>query len=288
MLLIADSGSTKCDWLLMSGEEVILETSTMGFNPYFHDEAVISGALRFHRDLQKYANRISSIFFYGAGCSSKELNAIVHRALKSVFPVARITVDHDLNGAAMACYDGEPGIACILGTGSNSCFFDGNVVTEEVPALAYILGDEGSGSYYGKQLLAGYLYKHLPAELHADFEAQYGIGKDEIMENVYMKPNANVYLASFMRFFSSHKQHPWVQERVLKGMTHFLKTHVMCYPNYREVPVNFVGSVAFYFEGILRRAAEPLGITVGRIVKKPIHGLAKYHQRYSPQHVPSS
>lgn len=283
MILIADSGSTKCDWILIDGEETILECSSMGFNPYFHDEAIIASELSAKSELMKYAPQVETLFFYGAGCSSPDLNLVVEKALKSLFYAAQIFVDHDLNGAAMATYDGEPEIACILGTGSNSCYFDGHQVSEAVPALAYILGDEGSGSYYGKQLLASYLYKQLPTELAEDFDATYGIGKDEIIENVYMKPNANVYLASFMRFFSQHRDHPWVQKRILAGMKHFLSIHVCCYDNFENITVNFVGSVAYYFEKPLRTAARSLGITVGRIVKKPIHGLARYHLNFSPQ-----
>ncbi len=280
MILIADSGSTKCDWALVKDGEMIMQTHSMGFNPYFHDETLIANTLRWHDELKPYANQVSKVYYYGAGCSSKELKEIVARALAKVFPGAEILVDHDLNGAAYATYCGVPEIACILGTGSNSCYFDGREIYEEVPALAYILGDEGSGSYYGKKLLAMYLYKQLPAPLHAAFEAEFKLNKDIIMEQVYMKPNANVYLASFMKFIGAHRDEPLFVEMVSEGMEQFLKVHVCCYQDYERIQTNFVGSVAFHFENLLRAAAAKLQVNLGHIIKKPIDGLVRYHLEY--------
>ena len=190
-------------------------------------------------------------------------------------------VSHDLDGAALATYNGEPHIAAILGTGSNSCFFDGEKIYEEVPALAYILGDESSGSYYGKRLLADYLYRRMPRHLYDEFKATYNLTKDIVMTNVYMRPHANVYLASFMRFCSSHRDEPYIRNMIRKGMREYLETHIACYDNHREVPVNFVGSIAHYFEDVLRNVAGEMGIRVGHIVKKPIHGLVDYHKKYT-------
>jgi N-acetylglucosamine kinase-like BadF-type ATPase len=282
MILIADSGSTKCDWLLLQGQQTILECSTMGFNPYFHDHALITGELGKHAALTQYAAEVCFIYFYGAGCSSDELNAIVQGALQEVFPHAEVHVGHDLDGAALATHQaGTTHIACILGTGSNSCYFDGQQVHEEIPALAYILGDEGSGSYYGKRMLADFLYKRMPEHLAASFFETYQLTKDIVMEHVYMRPNANVYLASFMNFCSRHREDPYVHTLVRGGCLEFLKTHVLCFKNCREVPVNFVGSVAFHFQDILQECAAELGLKIGRVVKKPIHGLVEYHLKYT-------
>jgi glucosamine kinase len=173
MILIADSGSTKCDWLLLNGDQIAVECNTMGFNPYFHDSATIEAHVREKAELMQYADAVDAIYFYGAGSSSAELKAIVASALKNLFPNANIQVGHDLDGAALATYEGQPHIACILGTGSNSCFFDGKSIYEEVPALAYILGDEGSGSYIGKRLLADFFYKRMPQALAAEFQQTY-------------------------------------------------------------------------------------------------------------------
>jgi glucosamine kinase len=282
MILIADSGSTKSDWLLLEGQETKLECSTMGFNPYFHGHALIVAELQKHNALMEYAAQVRFVYFYGAGCSSPELNAVLEGALQEVFTAAEVHVGHDLNGAALATYvENSHHIACILGTGSNSCYFDGVAVYEEVPALAYILGDEGSGSYYGKRLLADFLYKRMPAHLAASFYETYQLNKDIVMEHVYMRPNANVYLASFMKFCSRYKEEPYIRDMIHAGMLEFMRTHVLCYKNYRSVPVNFVGSVAFHFQDVLLECASELDITIARVVKKPIHGLVEYHLKYT-------
>jgi N-acetylglucosamine kinase-like BadF-type ATPase len=279
MVLIADSGSTKCDWVLIDGDKRI-DFSTMGFNPFFHNEEIISNAIKNNTELFSHANEISLLFLYSAGCSSKELKLVVERGLRNCFPKANIYVDHDLVAAAFATYSGVPGISCILGTGSNSCYFDGDVVKEQVPALGYILGDEGSGSYFGKKVLADFLYKKLPEKLHNDIVNQFGLTKDIIFEHVYMRPHANVYLASFMKVISENKDLPYVQQMIFDGMLHFLKNHVCCFYNYSKLPVHFIGSIAFYHEVALRKAAESLDITVGNIIQKPIYGLVDYHVKY--------
>ncbi len=281
MILIADSGSTKCDWLLMDGETIVAECGSMGFNPYFHDESFIVTTLRGHEVLMKYSGQVTSLFFYGAGSSSPELKSIVSKALIRLFPLASIYVGHDLDGAALATYSGTPHIACILGTGSNSCYFDGESIHEEVPALAYILGDEGSGSYYGKRLLADFFYKRMPKHLAADFKDTYNLAMDDIVENVYNRPHANVYLASFMKFCSRHRNDPYILNMIRPGMRVFLETHVACYEGHKSLTVNFVGSVAYYFENVLREVAEEMGIHIGTIVKKPILGLRDFHLKYS-------
>lgn len=281
MILIADSGSTKCDWLLLDGSETVLQCSSMGFNPYFHSESFIVQKLRSHELLMERAEEVDKLFFYGAGCSSLELNAIVHRALMRLFPHATVKIHHDLDGAALATYDGAPHIACILGTGSNACYFNGESISEEVPALAYILGDEGSGSYYGKRLISDFFYKRMPEHLAQDFTETYNLTMEKVVENVYTKPHANVYLASFMKFCSTHKADPYIQGIIRPGMERFLDIHVACYPNAKEVKANFVGSIAYYFEDILREVASNMGIEVGKIVKKPILGLREYHLKYS-------
>jgi glucosamine kinase len=281
MILIADSGSTKCDWLLLHEGQILLECHTMGFNPYFHDSELIAAELEAQPDLQAQKHAVSEIYFYGAGASSPELKSIVERGLRSAFPVAAIHVGHDLNAAALATYTGVPHIACILGTGSNSCFFDGKEIYEEVPALAYILGDEGGGSYYGKRLLADFFYKRMPSELAPIFREKYNMNMHTMVEKVYAEPHANVYLASLSKFCSEHRDHPYIASMVRQGMRAFLETHVACFRNHKEVPVDFVGSIAFYFEDYLREVATEMGIQVGLVVKKPILGLVRYHQQFS-------
>ncbi|MGY6562697.1 MAG: BadF/BadG/BcrA/BcrD ATPase family protein [Luteibaculaceae bacterium] len=281
MLLIADSGSTKCDWKLLDNQNQATYFSSIGINPYFHNEKFIEDNLKKQTQLMEIADQVDYLFFYCAGGSTKELKAIVHRGLSLIFRHAKIVVDHDLVGAALSTYDGSPGITCILGTGSNSVYFDGDIMREEVPALAYILGDEGSGSYYGKKLLAAFLYKQLPQEMHDALIEEYKLDKDTVIDSVYMKPHANVYLASFMRFMSRFKETDWVKNNILHGMEHFLTTHVLCYSNAKKVPVHFVGSIAYYFRDELFQVADKLGLKVGKIDKKPIDGLVEYHINFT-------
>jgi N-acetylglucosamine kinase-like BadF-type ATPase len=280
MVLIVDSGSTKSDWVLLKSVKERELFKTMGFNPYFHNETIIANAIKQNEDLFKYADGVDQVFYYGAGASSDDLKAVVRRALKRVFSKADIIVDHDLLACAYATYTGVPAISCILGTGSNSCHFDGEKLTEEVPALAYILGDEGSGSYFGKKLLSAFLYKHLPDEISKDLVSKFDLNKDVIMENVYMMPHANVYLASFMRFIAEHKENSWVKETVYEGLKEFIRVHVCCFKDHKEVPVHFIGSVGYFFREQLERAAQDLGVTLGTVTRKPIDGLVDYHMNH--------
>lgn len=280
-ILIADSGSTKCDWLAITehGQE-LGEFHTMGFNPYFHDADLVEREMRTNSQAMDMSAEVSKVYFYGAGSSSPELCEVIASGLRRVFASADVHVGHDLDGAAFSTYTGEPAVTCILGTGSNSCMFDGHVVREEVPALAYILGDEGSGSWFGKKLLASYLYNKLPREIQEDFEEQYGLDKLAITKRVYQEPNANVFLASFMTFLGRHKAHPFIQAWLDEGFKAFLDVHVACFERAQEMPIHFVGSVAFHFQDALKKACADRGYRVGNIIKKPIDGLAQYHVQF--------
>jgi len=280
-VLIADSGSTKCDWQLLdaSGKE-IMEFHTMGFNPYFHSADKVEEVMSAHADVRSICGEVTHVYFYGAGSSTAPLCTIIEEGLQRVFQSAEVKVDHDLVGAAYSTYDGRPGVTCIIGTGSNSCHFDGDEVTEEVPALAYILGDEASGSWHGKRLLAARLYRHLPAEVEADFDATYGFSKDDIIDRVYLEPDPNVFLASFMTFIGKHRSQPLFQAWLSEGFRAFLNVHVKCFDGWRNEPVHFIGSVAYHFQEELRAECAKDGIEVGSIIKKPIDGLASYHLKH--------
>jgi hypothetical protein len=223
---------------------------------------------------------VSKIFFYGAGCSSDKLNQEIERGLQMVFPDAEIVVDHDLLACAYATYDGEPGISCIIGTGSNSCFFDGADLSEEVPALGYVLGDEGSGSYFGKFLLSSFLYHRLPKDILEDFEASYQMTHAEIVANVYKSDSANVFIASFMPFIVKHKNHEFFKQVLIDGLKKFMEVHVCCYEDYLNTPVHFVGSLSALLENHLRLAANDLGIEIKSIIAKPVDNLVNYHLKY--------
>lgn len=277
MIIIVESGSTKSDWVVLKKEEAAYY-ETIGLNPYFHSELEVSAAIMQNELLCNLASDVTKIFFYGAGCSAQHLNEIIRKGIAAVFPYASVHVDHDMKAAAYATFNGVPAIACILGTGSNSCFFDGENVVEAVPALGYILGDEGSGSYFGKQVLTDFLYNRLPFAMQEGL-VDLGWNKDKIIESVYRKPHANVFLASFMPFIVSYKTQPYVVEMVKNGFANFLKYHVLSFSNGKDVPVNFVGSVAHFFQEELKLVCESEGVQFGEVVRRPIDGLVRFHSK---------
>lgn len=275
MILVADSGSTKCDWVLLNeGKQVAY--FTIGFNPLFHDAHFIESEIRKNAELLAVSDQVTEVYYYGASVSSPDRKAIVALALGNIFQHAAITVDHDMVGSVYATCGSEPGIACIIGTGSNSCFFDGSNISEKVPALGYILGDEAGGAWLGKQLLRDYLYHDVPDEIALELQNM-GITKEVIFENVYKKPNANVYLASFARFLGKRQHLVYVQNLIATGFREFIKIHVCKFDNYKEVPVHFVGSVAFFSKDILQKVCAEFDIHLGVITNEPIHGLVNYH-----------
>jgi len=277
MILVADSGSTKADWKLFDGEQILDKTwSTKGFNPFFHGKEFIVGELSSNPELNELKDKISKVFFFGAACSSKDRNEKIASGLRAFFVNADVSVDHDLNAAVLATKNGNsPCITCILGTGSNAAYYDGEKLHDGVPALSYVLGDEGSGSYYGKRILASYLYNRLPPKMHNQLRDEYGLTKEEIFDNVYNQAHPNVYLASFARFLSDHKEYHYVKRLVYQGMLEFMDIHVCSFENYKDVKTHFIGSIAYYFEDILREVAERRQVQVGKIIKQPIHSLAK-------------
>ena len=277
MILIAESGSTKTDWVLVNDSKEITMFKTMGFNPFFHSSEFIAEEILNNKEFFEASKNVDKLYFYGAGCSSDEMNNIVKLGLNKIYPNSAVIVDHDLLACALSTYQGEPSISCILGTGSNSCYFDGKVLREEVPAIAYVLGDEGSGSFYGKKLLRDYLYNQLPESISKDFESQFGNAKADIFENVYMKPHANVYLASFMKFINRHYHHEYVVNMIQHGMNEFMKIHVCCYPEHKSVKTHFIGSISKIFEKELIQAAKNNGVILGEIIQKPVDNLVNYH-----------
>lgn len=278
MILIAESGSTKCDWVLLDtkGREID-RWNTMGLNPFFHTSEMVHDVLKHNNGLRLWADKIHQTYFYGAGCSAPHLKETIKKGLDLFFNNALNNVGHDLEAAAFALYNGEPEVACILGTGSNSCFFDGKHVSEKVPALGYILGDEGSASYIGKRLITDYLYQRLPKELQCEFESMYGLTKDDILNRVYNQDHANVYLASFGPFAGKHAGHPYIQKLVKEGFMKFIEIHVACFSEANKVPISFVGSVAKVFEDLLTECIDHFGFKKGKILAKPVNHLVQYH-----------
>lgn len=281
MIAIAESGSTKCDWVLLdNNNQPCHRFNTMGFNPYFHSANFVAETLNECVELTEVKDQIKGVYFYGAGCSSERLNQRIELGLRQVFKDACISVDHDLVAAAFALYDGEPNISCIIGTGSNSCFFDGSEFDEGIHALGFILGDEAGGSFFGKQLLADYFYGELPEEIHQAFGAKYGLEWEDVVPKVYNNLHANVYLASYMPFIASFKAHKYVKEMVSKGIGRFIDVHVAKFPDFKKYKVGFVGTIAYVFEDILKEELVKRGCRPGLIVKNPIDRLIAYHINY--------
>ncbi len=277
MLLVADSGSTKTNWISVNKDRF----ETIGFNPFFHSTESILAELKNNEALSAIAGTFTNVVFYGSGCSSADRNQVVADALKAFFTDAEIFVGHDMEASAFATYVGRPTISCIIGTGSNSCLFDGKAYSEVVPALGYVLGDEGSGSYFGKKLLTSFLYHQLPKATEKLLVEKYKVTKENIFHAVYKEPHANVYLASFARVLSESPDTEYIQQLVYEGINEFFKQHVCCYPNYQSYPVSFVGSIAHHFSDTVRQVAQSHGCEIGVIIQQPIERLLEWHLQSS-------
>ena len=257
--IIADSGSTKTDWVITHhNQSIVGKVHTMGFNPYFQTTEFIRSEVQKGFETAGFDREsVSEIHFYGAGCSSMEKSLIVEKALAGAFPNAEIHVDHDLIAAARATLGTHDGIACILGTGANSCVWQGGKVVHNIPSHGYIFGDEGSGSYLGIRLVKLYVENRLDRELTGQFEDMFRLSREEIINKTYREPNPNVFLASFASFFSGRIQHPVLEQIMRTGFEDFFKIRVALYPNFQSYPLGFVGSIAFYYRNILEEVADP-------------------------------
>lgn len=276
--LIADCGSTKAEWCLLgAGQAARYHTS--GISPFFLNAQQIQELLekellpQLPPDIQ-----IDEIHYYGTGCLQRRSKEIVESALQAVWPIAAFEVNHDLMGAARALCGKEPGIASILGTGSNSCFFDGTTIKKNNPGLGYVLGDEGSGALLGKKLLQYYLYNTFDEDLKSRFDAQYNTNHEEILENVYRKPMPNRYLAGFAKFLGENRGHFIVENILEDGLNEFFFNHIYKYSESWTHPLHFTGSIAWHFRDILEELCELYELQMGRILRSPMDGLMAYHQ----------
>lgn len=278
MTLIADSGSTKTEWHLVNSESKTQQFLTKGINPFFQNEKDIVIEIETSLLPSLATTAIKAIHFYGAGCSFPEKKLIVSKALGSVFKNAIIEVESDLTGAARSLFAQNEGIACIMGTGSNSCYYDGKNITRNVSPLGYILGDEGSGAVLGKALVSDCLKNQLPKTIIEQFFSTYNTSPAEILENVYKKPFPNRYLASFSPFLHKNIDNEHIYNIVYKSFDAFFARNIQQYNNYQQLPIAFVGSVAHYFENILQDVARKHNCTISKIVKNPIDGMIQYHK----------
>ncbi|WP_333597928.1 BadF/BadG/BcrA/BcrD ATPase family protein [Chryseobacterium flavum] len=281
MVAIVDSGSTKSDWVILDDfKKVFLKTETIGFNPNFINKELIAPEIQKNSNLILVKNSITKVFFYGSGCGVQKNCETIENELKKVFGKAEIIVKEDLMAAAYAAYSGKPAIVCILGTGSNSCFFDGTNLKIELPSLGFLIGDEGSGSAIGKQLIRRYFMKKLPADLHREFESDYQLTIEDALKNMYHAPRPNAYLANFNKFVIERKEHPYFKNMVFEEMKSFFEYQVLPYDEAKDAEINFIGSIAYYYENILRSVASELNLNVGHVVQKPIESLVDYHIKY--------
>ncbi|MBF9222985.1 N-acetylglucosamine kinase [Hymenobacter ruricola] len=279
MKLLADSGSTTCSWCLL-GPGPPQHFSTEGYNPYFWDTAAIAASLARSVPANVRAAPISAIHYYGSGVLSPAKAEVVAAALRQVFPQARqVEVAEDLLAAARALLGREAGFAAILGTGTNSCLYDGQRITQVIESLGYSLGDEGSGTSIGRQVLRDYLRGRLPAGLAAELQATYQLGEvSEVLDRLYNQPSPNRFLASFARFAGQHYQEPYCQQVVERAFEAFFEQIVTHYPDYQRYPFNCVGSIAYHFREKLAEVAARHGMAVGQILQTSIAALVRYHE----------
>lgn len=277
MLLIADSGSTKTDWILIDEEKKQSRYNTIGYNPYFIDTDKIVQSLTGTLVSQLDSSKVKKIFFYGAGCSTSEKAAVVFKALSRCFTRAEISVNHDMLAAARALLGDTRGFAAIIGTGSNTCIYDGKGVEKNIDSLGYLLGDEGSGCYIGKKIARDFLRGYLPTELQKKFDEKYHLTYADILDSLYNKPLPNRFLAGFCKFADENKQHVHIQKIVKESFTDFFENLVSRYPGYEKLSFNCVGSVGFIFKDILSEVAKSYNMKVGKLIQSPIEELADYH-----------
>lgn len=277
MILIADSGSSKTDWRVIREDGKVEQFRTVGFNPYYQKEEDMLRDLQ-TKEMLNLNGAIKEVYFYGAGCTAEKNKASVRRVINAIIGDATVEVDYDLIAAAKATCGHKPGIACILGTGSNSGDYDGDTITSSQPSPGYLLGDEGGGSYIGRHFLQDFIYDDMPAEIRDLAIKELGLVTLDIQENVYQKPFPNRYMASFCTFIGEHKDHPYCFNLFYQGFMDFFKRHVMRYENYKEKPVNFVGSIAYYNSDVLRKVGSDLQVSIQIILEAPIAGLTLYHQ----------
>ncbi|MBM3404117.1 MAG: hypothetical protein FJY10_04415 [Bacteroidetes bacterium] len=279
MHLIADSGSTKTDWVVLESDKDHVRIKTAGINPYYQSTGDIMEIIGNELAPDCKGLPIQYISFYGAGCSTPAKHEIIKTALAAYFPNAQTEVFHDILGAARALFGENPGIACILGTGSNSCLYDGKDIIENIRSLGFILGDEGGGSNIGKVFITHYLRHLLPQDIEQAFKKQFNLTLENILDGIYNQPKPGRFLASFSGFIHEHRTDPSIHAIVYDSFSRFLENYVMKYSNYRDFPVSFTGSIAYHFQDILQEALHHHGLKPGTMMQSPIDGLISYYMQ---------
>lgn len=276
MILVADSGSSKADWTITIDDANRIEFSTKGINPFFVNEKEICKLLSGYKEIQRYNSKIKEVHFFGAGCSSPDKREIVSNGLSKVFSKAFVNVEDDVLGAVYATCGKEKGFTCLMGTGSNIAFFDGEKAHYGKHGLGFILGDEGSGAYFGKKLVTAYLYGQMSGTLKKAFELAYNVDKESIIEDMYQKPSPNIYLATLSRFMSQHSEDELIRSILYDGFEQFVKVHILTQSDFQAYPCHFIGSISYFYQDTLKFVCEKYNIKLGKLMEKPILGLTEY------------
>ena len=274
MRLIIDAGSTKMGWILMEGHEVKAHFVTKGFNPNYSDRQCLAELCRG----VSLPNEIQSIYYYGTGCGNEQNCQTIKEVFQTRFPHADIHVTHDLMAACHAVLGHESGIACILGTGSNSCVYDGNDITGRAVSLGYLLGDEGSGKHIGSEVVRAYFYGFMPEDLRQQFDETYHLELRDFIDKVYHQPQPSRYLATFAKFAGEHQSNPYIKALVKGCFKAFIEAFVLRFEGAETMKVSFVGSVAFHFQSLLRESLDEYGLAMGEVMASPAEGLIRYYQ----------
>ena len=279
MKLLVDSGSTKADWIAIDDAgKVIFTTQSLGLNPEVLTEEDIISRLDDKFDISHNRNKVSHLYFYGAGCGTERMKSYLTKIFKKYFTKAIVSVHEDTYAAVYATTPkNEKAIVCILGTGSNASYFDGTVLHQKVQSLGYIAMDDCSGNRFGRHLLRGYYFNKMPSDLAKEFEEEYNIEPDYVKQNLYKEPNPNAYLATFAKFLIKHKNTDFCKKYIQMELDDFVENYIKQFDNYTEVPVHFIGSIAFYLKDELQEKLEKENIKIGNVLRRPIDGLIAYH-----------
>jgi N-acetylglucosamine kinase-like BadF-type ATPase len=279
MKLLVDSGSTKTDWIAIDDQgKVLFTTQSLGLNPEVLDIDAIIERLNDKFDITQNKDKASHVYFYGAGCGTDRMKKFLTTVFQGYFRNAEVVVHEDTFAAVYATTPkDEQAIVCILGTGSNCSFFDGKELHQKVQSLGYIAMDDGSGNRFGRHLLRKYFFNKMPQDLATKFEEEYNLDVDVVKANLYKEDNPNAYLATFAKFIIKYKDHEFFQKVIKKELKSFVKNYIMQYDNYKEVPVHFVGSIAFYLKDELEEVLAKYDIKIGNVLRRPIDGLIAYH-----------
>ena len=279
MYLIVDSGSTKTDWFAIDEKGTVLfSTQTLGLNPQVLSSAILTERIINNYDLYQNRKKVTKLFFYGAGCGIESTTKRINKVFEEIFTNCSFNIKEDTYAAVYASAAiGVPSIVCILGTGSNCSYFDGHKVHQYITSLGYILMDEASGNFYGKQLIRGYYFNEMPKHLAEKFEKEFDLSANTVKENLYRKENPNTYLARFAKFLIVHKDDPYMQTMIHEGLRRFIRHQLFQFDNAKDVPIHFVGSISYLLKDEVDFILKEFGLTMGIVVKRPIDQLVKYH-----------